>query len=66
MKCMGAMVLRFQMKIRLMPDILFFFNLYVNNYLYSEYENESSEKYFLNNFSDREKNLIFNNKFIKK
>jgi len=42
-----------------------FFNLYVNNYLYSEYENESSEKYFLNNFSDGEKNLIFNNKFIK-
>ncbi len=32
MKCMGAMVLRFQMKIHLMPDILFFFNLYVNNY----------------------------------
>ena len=24
MKCMGAMVLRFQMKIHLMPDILFF------------------------------------------
>ena len=33
MKCMGAMVLRFQMKIHLMPDI-FFFNLYVNKIIY--------------------------------